>query len=355
MSTPRQTPIPPELLKAIQEKSAEEQDRIRRVWHLLGHLNPEQLDDTDLNIPDTEQALAALEEAILEEATLAEANAAPQKPFARDRSPRPGVRIIENNPMPAKKSWLTVAATTSILLFVAMIWYWRAPVVIKAPPGTQITAVLPDQSTITLNSGSEIKYARRFESWPLIAANKRRVYLQGEAYFEVTEMTRPFIVESYNAHIRVLGTSFNVWSRPHDANPETRVTLSTGHVLVTPHGQDQQKTTLNEAGQTVHVYATVSGDVQSVKDTVPVDRASAWRSKGFSAIKMSTASIVSEIERRYDISIELDEGIDREHALTFFIQENPTPEELLENMCLSISCQYRKTSNGFRILSSSAN
>ncbi len=168
-------------------------------------------------------------------------------------------------------------------------------------------------------------------------------------------MTKPFIVESYNAHIRVLGTSFNVWARPHDASPETRVTLTTGHVLVTPHDQEEQKTTLNEAGQTVHVFSSANGEVQSKKDTVPVDRAASWRSNGFSAIDMSAASIVSEIERRYDISIELDEGIDREHALTFFIQESPAPEELLENMCLSMSCQYRKTSNGFRIISSSSN
>lgn len=338
MSTPRQNPIPPELLKAMMEKPAEEQERIRRVWQLLGHLDPEQLDDRELNIPDTEEALFALENAIDTQPAL------PGPAFAEDRTPRARIRAMASG-LP----WITMTASVFLFLFAIMIWYWRAPVVIKADPGTQQVVELPDQSRVTLNSGSEIRYARRFESWPLIAANRRRVQLRGEAFFEVTKGEKAFVVESYNAHVRVLGTSFNVWARPHDVAPETRVTLATGEILVTSINDDTHKTTLHEAGQTARVFTTPEGEVQHVRDTVPVDRAGAWRNKGFAAVKMSAASIAMEIERRYNINIDIEPGVDAENTLTFFLQENPTPEDLLELMCLSMACQYRKTNTGFTI------
>ena len=344
MSTPRQTPVPSELLKALEEKTPEEQLRIKRVWQLLGHLDPEE-GGAELNIPDTEEALAALEAAL-------DVDPAPApKTFAGDRSPTPRKQDLARQRETDKMPWLTMAASVFLLLFAVMIWYWRVPVVIKAPPGTQQVVVLPDQSKVTLNSGSEIKYARRFESWPLIAANKRRVHLQGEAFFEITEMAKPFVVESYNAHVRVLGTSFNVWARPHDATPETRVTLATGQVLVTSieTNEEELKTTLSEAGQTAHVFTTADGQIRHIKDTVPVNRADAWRTKGFAAVNRTAASIVSEIERRYNIRIEMDAAVDGNHMLTFYLKENPTAEELLENMCLSMGCQFRQTSNGFRI------
>ena len=343
MSTPRQNPIPPELLKALLEKPAEEQERIRRVWQLLGHLDPEQLDDQELNIPDTEEALVALEDAI---------DTQPSQPgpaFAEDRSPRGRVGAKAHRQAAAGMPWITMTASVFLFLFAVMIWYWRAPVVIKAVPGTQRVVELPDQSRVTLNSGSEIRFARRFESWPLIATNRRRVQLQGEAFFEVTKGEKAFVVESYNAHVRVLGTSFNVWARPHDAAPETRVTLATGEILVTSINDEAHKTTLHEAGQTAHVFITPEGQVQHVRDTVPVDRAGAWRNKGFAAVEMSAASIALEIERRYNINIDIEPGVDAENTLTFFLQENPTPEELLELMCLSMACQYRKTNTGFTI------
>ena len=196
-----------------------------------------------------------------------------------------------------------------------------------------------------------MEYARRFESWPLMATSKRRVFLQGEAFFEVERMQKAFVVESFNAQVRVLGTAFNVWSREFDNTPETRVTLSNGSVLVTSHDVEDQMTTLNKAGQMVRVVTRSNGVIENLEDTVPIDRATAWRSKGFSALDLSVASIVAEIERRYALTITLDENIDSSHMQTFFIQEEPTAEELIEAMCLSLGCQYRQTGNGFSIFS----
>jgi len=55
------------------------------------------------------------------------------------------------------------------------------------------------------NAATELKYPVAFH------AKERRVYLKGEAYFEVApDKNRPFYVETEEVKVRVLGTVFNV-------------------------------------------------------------------------------------------------------------------------------------------------
>lgn len=64
--------------------------------------------------------------------------------------------------------------------------------------------VLPDGSVVWLNKNSRIQYPEDFVS-------HRKVYLTGEAYFDVTENRgRPFVVETSDLTVRVLGTRFVV-------------------------------------------------------------------------------------------------------------------------------------------------
>ncbi len=62
--------------------------------------------------------------------------------------------------------------------------------------------------------------------------NEGRVYLRGEAFFEVKKATEwPFIVETEHMHIQVTGTRFNVKSYPEEEIVHT--TLLEGAVTVT--------------------------------------------------------------------------------------------------------------------------
>ncbi|MEM8484906.1 MAG: FecR domain-containing protein [Bacteroidota bacterium] len=344
MSTPSHSSLPPELQDDLQQKTPDEQARIKRVWQLLGHLEEDDSVQSGL-IPDTEAALQDIERSLDSgESTPAPVGLGKRARRAPDRQSLSGA----TNPKERAMQWTTMSAAVTLALFACMIWFWRIPVVVQAPLGEQVTTVLPDQSVITLNSGSRIEYARRFESWPLISTTKRRVYLQGEAFFEVEEMDVPFVVESFNAQVRVLGTSFNVWAREHDATPETRVALKTGTVLVTSHQDEAPLDTLAAAGDMARVVTRPNGRIETVASRVPVEQADAWRSNGFAIQDLSIASIVAEIERRYVMDITLDPTIDAEHKLNLFVKD-PTPAELLESICLSVQCQFRETSNGFSI------
>ena len=76
---------------------------------------------------------------------------------------------------------------------------------IEVPRGSEYWIVLPDGTRVWLNAATELKYPVAFH------AKERRVYLKGEAYFEVApDKNRPFYVETEEVKIRVLGTVFNV-------------------------------------------------------------------------------------------------------------------------------------------------
>ena len=84
---------------------------------------------------------------------------------------------------------------------------------------------MEDGSIITLQPGSVIHYPVHF------LQNKREVYLEGEAFFEVSRnVNRPFYVYNKNVVTHVLGTSFNV--RANMESGQVEVSVRTGRVEV---------------------------------------------------------------------------------------------------------------------------
>jgi transmembrane sensor len=84
---------------------------------------------------------------------------------------------------------------------------------------------LADGSRITLSPNSSIHYARLFN------ADKREIYLDGNAFFEVAkDASRPFYVYSGNVVTKVLGTSFRIIAEEKSGN--VTVAVKTGKVTV---------------------------------------------------------------------------------------------------------------------------
>ena len=73
------------------------------------------------------------------------------------------------------------------------------------PPGQRINLILADNSSIWLNANTVFKYPTKFSK------KQRNVYLDGEAYFDVSaNKKQPFIVTTPQGGIKVTGTTFNV-------------------------------------------------------------------------------------------------------------------------------------------------
>jgi len=85
---------------------------------------------------------------------------------------------------------------------------------------------LSDGTIVTLNSATTIKYPDHFGD------STREVYLEGEAYFDVSkDPLHPFIIHTDKMNIRVLGTSFNVKS--YQSEPLGEASLINGSIEVT--------------------------------------------------------------------------------------------------------------------------
>jgi len=100
--------------------------------------------------------------------------------------------------------------------------------------GSRSKIQLPDGSVVWLNAGSKLEYDKSF------GTVDRQVKLTGEAYFDVIKNpSRPFIVNTHSAKIKVLGTAFNVRSYPDDNKIET--SLIRGSVEVTLNKRPDEK------------------------------------------------------------------------------------------------------------------
>ena len=76
---------------------------------------------------------------------------------------------------------------------------------LEVPRGGEYKVRLADGTLVYLNSATRMKYPVKFDE------KERKVYLSGEAYFEVAkDPERPFFVEMEGVEVRVYGTSFIV-------------------------------------------------------------------------------------------------------------------------------------------------
>jgi ferric-dicitrate binding protein FerR (iron transport regulator) len=92
--------------------------------------------------------------------------------------------------------------------------YFNAPQAVKTevmnntifvPPGQRVEVILTDGTRVWLNAKTKFIYPEKFES------DRRDVYLDGEAYFDVEkDEKRPFFVRTDKYNVKVLGTEFNL-------------------------------------------------------------------------------------------------------------------------------------------------
>lgn len=148
---------------------------------------------------------------------------------------------------------------------------------------------LPDGSMVWLNSASSLSF-----NVSLTKHHKRVVKLNGEAYFEVAkDKTRPFIVETFQQKIEVLGTHFNV--NAYQGEESVKTTLLEGSVRIL--SSDLQQVILKPEQQSI---TTIRG----IK-VIPTDTAQiiAWKSGLFMFEDENLENIMKMISRWYNVDI----------------------------------------------------
>ena len=104
---------------------------------------------------------------------------------------------------------------------------------IDIPIGGEYQLVLADGTKVWLNADSKLRFPVSF------TAERREVYLEGEAYFEVAkDSAREFWVHAGAMDVKVLGTSFNV--KAYERLETVATTLVEGSVEVACAGKSFQ-------------------------------------------------------------------------------------------------------------------
>ncbi len=103
-----------------------------------------------------------------------------------------------------------------------------------------VEVILEDGTLVTVNRYSTLRYKKEF------VAEERKVFLTGEAWFEVARDTsRPFVVDAGAALVEVLGTSFNV--NAYKENSVVEITVESGLVAMSAK-KDQKDLIVMKAG-----------------------------------------------------------------------------------------------------------
>ncbi len=239
---------------------------------------------------------------------------------------------------------LSVAACLAILVAIGLALQ-PGTKTLTVPHGGQLTHVLPDGSLLKLNSGSKLTYQKEFGD------NVREVQLvRGEGEFVVTESPTPFLVQTFNGAVDVVGTSFNVRAWPDDAYAD--ITVTSGRVRITP-GEASGKSMILTAGQSARMRASDTAPV--LLQTGYLERAPSWQSGSFIFPDQPVGVVIREIERRYNVKIDVAPQSFVQERIAIFIEEPGSAEQILREVCELKSCQLRVVPDGLEITAATPN
>lgn len=160
---------------------------------------------------------------------------------------------------------------------------------ISTPRGGQYEVVLPDGSTVWLNSASSIRFPTVF------TGNQRRVDISGEAYFEVAKNARsPFIVGLGQSEVRVLGTHFNV--NAYNEESDVKTTLVEGSVNIVAGSESR----ILAPGQQAQL---AKGGRLRVMDDANLEETLAWKNGAFQFQRAGIEAVMRQLARWYDVEI----------------------------------------------------
>jgi len=190
---------------------------------------------------------------------------------------------------------------------------------------------LPDGSLVWLNAGTTIKYPANFT-----ALKERRIMLSGEAYFEVAkDKAHPFVVNSREQEVRVLGTHFDV--NAYQEESLTKTTLLEGSVSVNAGASGNR---VLKPGQQV----TLTDSKLTVQE-VDVGDAVAWKNGIFVFEGERLVDIMKEVSRWYDVDIEYrDEGI-KQKRFSGSVSRFAKASQVLKKLELVEAVQFKIENN----------
>lgn len=202
--------------------------------------------------------------------------------------------------------------------------------------GEKATYKLSDGSRVILHAGSRLEVPVNFNK------ESRDIFLDGEAYFEVThDPEKPFIVNSEKAYTRVLGTKFLVqaWSKKgrnlEVIVEEGRVAMGVKKSLLS---EDQQEVTVsrNQKG------LLTSNQDFSVTEVTDISWYLGWIEGRLISKDRQLGEILPLLEQWYAVNIKTEDKEILKRKLTAEINYSQPMMEVLKGIALSLDLKVVK-------------
>lgn len=241
--------------------------------------------------------------------------------------------------------WMKYAAMIAVILVIGGgSGYWlyqngnnQHMMVAVANEGIVKEIILPDGTKVWLNNSATLKYPREFSE------KARNVYLDGEAYFEVTKNRhKPFTVQSDAMRVRVLGTTFNFKCDKNYRIAEA--TLIEGEIEV--KGNKEEGQIILAPGQRAELNKN-NGRLTVKQVDAKMD--AVWHDNLIPFQKADIFTISKALERFYDIKIILSPNMRADKTYSGVLKKKSTIESVLKSLQNSISIDYKIVGNNIFI------
>lgn len=203
----------------------------------------------------------------------------------------------------------------------------------QAATGLRSFITLPDSSRVWLNSGSKIRYPDHFDG------HERSVYMEGEAYFEVTSSAEhPFVVNTPTIQVSATGTKFHV--ADFAKSPVKEVSLLSGKVAVGKFGAHENMIPILDMQPGQHLEYDLLGNSAHVTEG-DLYKYYAWKDNKMVFRNDLMTDVVKRISQLYGVEIELqgEELKDYRYRATF---EEESLYDILKLLKLSAPIEYKE-------------
>ncbi|MDE3741651.1 FecR family protein [Maribacter polysaccharolyticus] len=205
---------------------------------------------------------------------------------------------------------------------------------LMVPFGRRLKTELSDGSVVWLNSGSKLVYPVVFKS------DKREVYLEGEAIFEVAHnKKKPFHVISENQVVEVLGTVFAVTNYKDENSINT--VLKSGSVQISYLSGTSASEVADKIKITPGTKASFDKETKGiVSEKVDVDTYFSWR-EGLLIFKNNNLPyIMKRISRYYNMEVAIGDEAQKEETFSGYLDLKDDIGKVMETIKESTDLEY---------------
>ncbi|UPZ14481.1 FecR family protein [Flavobacterium humidisoli] len=268
----------------------------------------------------------------------------------------------------AQRYWISGAAA-AILVGIFSVWFFRTELtandnvvtynelvqendegLVEQTNNTEKsqTITLSDGSSVLLQPNSKLSYPKIF------TGNKRKVYLSGEGFFEISKNPKkPFFVYANEIVTRVVGTSFRIKAYPDQQNVE--VLVRTGKVKVRSNdlvrNNENKEIVLlpNQALRFARKELVFNKITNITQDPILVSSIRNIEQLSFEFTDIPVAQILETIEQAYLVDIDFPHDKLKDCRLTTSLSDQPLAEKL-KIICKSIGNDTNYEMNGNQIV-----